>query len=532
MRHLRLHPVLIAAPLLMALALVLRAWHTTSEPLWLDEGYSLYAAEQGWHFLWHTVPRYETHPPFYYSLLRLWIGVAGSSVGGLRAFGILATVIAVGMTMLAAREAGRYARLEAWGATAVILAAGLLAALSPAIHAMAREVRPYPLMILTYSVAIWALLRLGRAAQEGERLPRRVLVAFFIAQAAMLWLHNLGVFYGAALTLGLALVVVRRDLPRRDWIALAVGHVVVALLYLPALAILVDQAPTWVSATWLKFSWDELPQRLQTVYASPVEITVWISVAALVLALAALLGDRRRARIAAALVVLALLPVILSVIVSATIAPVFIPRIMTALAVPAILVLAFAPAAPRKFWLLGVAVVPMLALQYLIWDLRDLASPPRQDWYGTADWLAARLEPGDEIWTYPNEGALPLQYALRDRGIAATVRPIPTPVPSIDVGGWYPTGSRGVVSLPRGRLRAIAASGGKIPTIWLLRLGANAYDVGDVFLHELWRDRRWVGRWESGPIDLIGLRRESLYPAERTALSAPRGGRAGAGGAR
>ena len=41
-------------------------------PLWLDEAYSAWFSAQSWHVLWTDVPTYETHPPFYYSLLKLW----------------------------------------------------------------------------------------------------------------------------------------------------------------------------------------------------------------------------------------------------------------------------------------------------------------------------------------------------------------------------------------------------------------------------------------------------------------------------
>jgi hypothetical protein len=134
-----------------------------------------------------------------------------------------------------------------------------------------------------------------------------------------------------------------------------------------------------------------------------------------------------------------------------------------------------------------------------------------QNWYGAARWLAARWTPGDIVWAYPNEGALPLAYAARDAGLPLDLRSIPTPVPTLDggPGAWNPTGSRGVVSLPRARLRAIvrAPQAEQIGTIWLFRLGANAYDVGDVLLGELSHDRVRVARLVCGPIDIIGLRR-------------------------
>jgi hypothetical protein len=69
-----------------------------------------------------------------------------------------------------------------------------------------------------------------------------------------------------------------------------------------------------------------------------------------------------------------------------------------------------------------------------------------------------------------------------------------------------------VFSLPPKALHAIAESprARAIPTIWLHRLGAHTYDKGDVLLRALAADRVVVGRWSSGPIEIIGLRRRDL----------------------
>ncbi len=80
----------------------LRAWHITGDPLWLDEAYSAYAAGKGFRFLWHVVPLYETHPPFYYTLLRLWTLGFGDGLMALRALGLLcgiATLAAAAVAM-------------------------------------------------------------------------------------------------------------------------------------------------------------------------------------------------------------------------------------------------------------------------------------------------------------------------------------------------------------------------------------------------------------------------------------------------
>ena len=54
-----------AAVAAITLGILVRFWHVLRTPLWLDEAYSRFAAGQSWWFLWHVVPRYETHPPRY-----------------------------------------------------------------------------------------------------------------------------------------------------------------------------------------------------------------------------------------------------------------------------------------------------------------------------------------------------------------------------------------------------------------------------------------------------------------------------------
>jgi len=213
-------------------------------------------------------------------------------------------------------------------------------------------------------------------------------------------------------------------------------------------------------------------------------------------------------RLSAMLLILALLPPATAILLSITVAPVFVTRIFTATAVPAILLLAFGASAPGRYRLAGLGAAVLLGASMLGADVQSRLGPPMQDWYRTVDWLAARFRPGDQIFAYPNEGKLPLFYALRDKGLNLPIRAIPTDVPSLETRhGTHPTGTRGVSSLPPEQLHAIAAEPATqaIPTIWLLRLGAKTYDPGDVFLHELHHGRYIVRAWQDGPIDIVGL---------------------------
>ena len=500
---------ILGALALLASGLWFRFHGSLGESMWLDEAYSAYAAGKGFGFLWHVVPSYETHPPFYYSLLRLWTLLFGDSLAGHRALGHVAGVAVLPVIALIGRAvaegSGLPPRRIAWGAAG-------FAALSIALVAMTREIRPYPVMILVYGGTILALVRLGNAAARTGRIAVRPYLGYLAGLALMLWLHNLGALYAAALGTALLLVVLRPGLARRDWGWLVGGHLAVALAWLPALLILADQAPTWVRATWLTFSWAEIPGKLGILYAAP-GLAAGAALFVLAgLAIRRMAGPPPARRLAAALFVLALVPAALSIALSALVAPVFILRTMTPVAVPATILLAIGALGfgTGRLRLIGAAAGVIVLLNMTVVDIRERRHVGgQQDWYRVVRFLAARWQPGDLVLAYPNEGALPLQFALRDRGLRLPVRPVPTPVPSIGVGGWYPTGSRGVVSLPRHRLRAIAREPAvqAARTVWLLRLGPRAYDKGDLFLRELRAGRRPVARLYQNPIDLVGLRR-------------------------
>jgi mannosyltransferase len=309
------------------------------------------------------------------------------------------------------------------------------------------------------------------------------------------------------LALGCALRGTR--LTARDTLWLVAGHALVALAWVPALAILADQAPAWIGSTWLRFSADRLfLARLASLYALP----GWPIFAAILLAgvgLARLWRAPGARGAGATLFLLAVLPVLLAIAASVLVAPVFLTRTLRPVAVPAILLIAagVAGGGRQRWWATAMAILLGAALAWA--GVAARRGPPMQDWVGTVAWLRRHAAPTDLVLAYPNEGALPLAFALRDAHLDLSVRPVPAPVPSLDVAqGDYPNGTRGVPRLAPARLRAIAADPAlaRVRTVWLLRLAGWTYDPGDVFLTALRRERTVVRTWRSGPIEIVGLR--------------------------
>jgi mannosyltransferase len=501
---------MLVATMAVAAGLYFRCFHIGDYPLWLDEAFSAFAADHDLHYLWNVVPKYETHPPFFYSVLHFWCLTFGDSILARRALGLLVGIATIPVIAIGAATLGRMAALDQASRRWLIAVSIALTALHPLLVSMSRQVRPYPVMALVYAVASLAMMRLVECTNRGERPDRRWLVTFFVTQALMLWLHNLGVLFATAMGLALLASVIRREMTITDWVWLVAGEIVVAIVYLPAFLIMLSQAPEWAHSTWLAFEWSTLPSELGLIY---VTWNLMARVAGAIAAVAGIVLLVRQAgggRISAVLLLLGIVPVALSIGISSMMAPVFLDRTLTAAAVPGILLMSVGLSWPGIGRLLATPVALLTLSSAGFIDNFYAHQGPIQDWNRTIAWLAPRLGPQDVIWAYPNEGALPLEYALRDQQRKMPVRQIPAEMPAFNVGGFYPTGSRGTVSMYPAEIAALMdqPSTKAPPTIWLLRLNKKNYDPTDDMLHGLERDRVPAEQFVSDRIEIVGLRRK------------------------
>ncbi|MCB0241685.1 MAG: glycosyltransferase family 39 protein, partial [Anaerolineae bacterium] len=103
---------------LTVLALALRSARLDFQPLWWDEGYSVWFAHQPLAEMLRLTAL-DIHPPLYYALLGGWSQLFGLAPVALRLFSVAAGVVAVPLIYVAGRALG--------GRRAGLLAAGLLA---------------------------------------------------------------------------------------------------------------------------------------------------------------------------------------------------------------------------------------------------------------------------------------------------------------------------------------------------------------------------------------------------------------------
>jgi len=505
----------------VALGVRARLHNLGQTPMWLDESYSRFAAEHGWWFLWHVIPRYEPHPPFYYSLLHLWQAAAGDSLLAYRLPGLLFGFATIAVTGFAARALADHVAATPPARGMMIAIALGYAAMAPMLVSMSQQVRPYPAMILVYAVATLALLRLADDSAARRPLSRGWIACFFVAQALMLWLHALGPLFGLAMTAALAVCVLRRGLPLADCAWLGAGQIAAGLVYLPAFAILLVEAPTWVHSTWLVIDPHTLPDQLGSIFAAPWRPLGCFVALAFVAGMAQFVVLKRGGRVGAALLILAGLPVLTALLLSWLVSPVFLSRTLTPGIVPFTLGIAML-GANLRLRLVGSIFVALLFALTARYDFDENAWAPLEDWYGTADWIAPKVAPGDVIWAYPNETALPLGYALGDRHHPLAIRAIPAPVPALGSPGDHPTGTAGVVALRPAQIAALAADPATVQphTIWLVGLAAERFDPHDRLLGALLRDRTITQRYRASEIRVLALTRKSTAPSAGRAAPA------------
>jgi hypothetical protein len=217
--------------LLIAVLLRTRGW---SSPYWIDEGISVGIGS----YPLSEIPgvlRLDGSPPLYYMLLHVWMDAFGEHERATHALSAVFAVLSVPAGYWAARTFGRNAALVC----------ALIMALNPYVTQYAVETRMYSLVLLLTLLTTGAFLR----AFVQERRPYAFV--FAVMMAALLYTHNWGLFYGLAAGAAFLYLLWESEDRRRLLLTGAIGFGLAALLFLPWLPTLIDQAQH-TGAPWSK----------------------------------------------------------------------------------------------------------------------------------------------------------------------------------------------------------------------------------------------------------------------------------------
>src|SRR5262245_51748042 len=125
--------------LIAGVFIALRLWRLTSYGLYGDEIFSLRLASANWTESVAVVARDIVHPPLFYMLVKLWIGIGGDSVLWLKLFPALSSIAALVPLFLLCREL----KLKP---AAIELALGLMAVNAYLVY-YSQELRMYSLLL-------------------------------------------------------------------------------------------------------------------------------------------------------------------------------------------------------------------------------------------------------------------------------------------------------------------------------------------------------------------------------------------------
>ncbi len=449
-----LPPALILA-VLMIVATGLRLWALSAWPLWSDEGWSKWISAMGWREMWATVRAYETHPPFYYSILHLWQSMFGADIMALRSLSLVAGIALLPLGYAVAQRA----------AVHPLVMVALMVVSRPLLIA-ARQARPYALLVLAFTGAMWALLRLKRG-ENGWRLWLIYLACF----ETVLWLHAVGVFFGTAL--GLAMLI---GLRRAQWLKFVVIHTLAALMWLPCLQMILIQSQHRLHS-WLVFDWGNVwPWLVEGFAGDQNSATGLIALLLSGLGVAALRARGERA-IATSLLILTLVPVCCEILISATKTPVFLPRYFMPSVVPMLLLVSASLSHPRYGKIAGYGLA-VLALFMSVTTVREITREPEERWDAIGAYLHTHVRRGEEVWAIPNDLKMYLGYSSTpDYPVVAQPAPFPAP----DYPGARPAGTMAVPALDGASVtRMIAEARARHRTgLWIISSHLWLFDVND-----------------------------------------------------
>jgi predicted membrane-bound mannosyltransferase len=126
--------------------LALRVIRLDMQPLWWDEGYSVFFATRDFGTMLDRTAR-DIHPPLYYALLQYWMMPFGKSQVALRLFSVLIGVLAIPLLYVLARRLFPKPRIA--------LISALILAIAPLHIYYSQEIRMYGLVTLLGLASIY-----------------------------------------------------------------------------------------------------------------------------------------------------------------------------------------------------------------------------------------------------------------------------------------------------------------------------------------------------------------------------------------
>jgi hypothetical protein len=479
-----------ASILILLLGLFLRMPGLTRS-LWLDETFSAWFSSKSLHRLWNEVPLYESHPPFYCTLLMGWSALFGTTEVGLRSLSVLASVA----TILLIAVSGRILRAGPLGDKVSLLAAFFFAINAGNIN-YAQQARPYALETLTASIAVLGALVLLREMHDhrdptsgGLRGLLPGLATLMIGTALTLWLHSTAFFIALGLWVGLTACLFLLSSNGWRWhrlLAIILAGIGALLLWSPFLPMFIHQSTSIAGGTfWVTLDPANDFQSAWYLAAGGIQPFPLIGTFALI-GLVALWRTEKTTALLFTCVLFLPWASILSL--SYLFKPVFIDRLFewTAPIVVSLAALGIFAGLHQPF--ARFAAIIAIAL-FCLMATRNYYATPTEDWRGIIQVMRDNLEPGDLIVGNSSEVSVPFAYYYEDGLKSPDVLFLPETYPAKDVSGTELLGARKIVPDDTKRLNDALKSHSRV---WLVERRSDLSDPDGLVIAAISASRKPV----------------------------------------
>jgi mannosyltransferase len=483
----------VALSVVVIVGFLLRLPTLVSRSVWMDEAYSYWFMTLSWADLWFKVPFYETHPPFYYSLLKLWTMLAGSSEAGMRSLSVLASLVTIALTGFAPRLLGLGKRYDRVG-----IVAALLLAFNAGSIEYAQQARPYALQTLFCTLMIVASTMLLKRMLIDERqgavikAQRLIYVSLGLCSGIVLWLHNTSPFIILGNWLGLFATILLFSRHKRYDLVVSIKALVIALVvWSPCVPITLIESRTVATAFWATIS----PNMLGWPFTLAAGGKFAFFPAIIVCALGWFQVYKARKPLALYSAAILLAPVLGVFLASYLFTPIFVVRTFEWMAPLFLFLVALGLFVPGKMEKLKFVILPIILLLCIGQDIKYYRTPG-QDLRGAAQYLASNYKPGDLVLVYPNELEVGLHYYLTQLPNSFELAAIPARYPAIGLPRPYFGSNKGTPTAIDGDQAQIASTIAMHKRVWFVGDWNGPDGKMDVVTRELYRER---GRPESSP---------------------------------
>ncbi|MEP6718166.1 MAG: glycosyltransferase family 39 protein [bacterium] len=210
--------------LVIVLFAAVRLWRLTATCLWFDEIFGIHAARHGWTELLRFVAADIIHPPLFYLLLKIWIGIGGESLTWLRLLPAVCAIAAVVPFVLLCRA------LELKQTERNL--ALLLLAVNGYLIKYAQELRMYSLLMFLSLCSLWLFIKFFKAEQGS----RKQLLWLLLLNLLLVYSHYAGwlvvILEGSALAIW----------QRRKAARFLAGAAITILAYAPWVFLVIQKA--------------------------------------------------------------------------------------------------------------------------------------------------------------------------------------------------------------------------------------------------------------------------------------------------